>query len=95
VLPPSRRFVLSGEPRDPVGADRLDEDVRGLQDDRGDARRASAGANDRDRSAVAVAEENGLLETEMFEDGGQHVEGLVVHEADWPGAAGRIGCAIA
>ncbi len=57
-LSQARRLVLLRDARDAFDADELDEDMRSLEDERTDGPQSRAGVNDRDRRAVAVAEED-------------------------------------
>ena len=66
--------------------DVLDEDVRREQGQAGD--RVAGGVDERDRGAVAVADEQRLGRVELREQRGQHVLGLLVEEGRGARAGG-------
>src|SRR5450756_2337282 len=90
-LSQARRLVIRRDSSDAFDADRLHEDVRRFEDERADGAPRHAGANERDRRAVAVPEKDDFLEFEMLEDGGEHFERFVVHEANGPYPTHRVG----
>ncbi len=55
--------------------------MRCLEDEPTDGPPMSTSVNDRNRCAVAVTEENDLLELEVFDDSREHIERFIVHEA--------------
>ena len=71
----------------------LDEHVRRDRDDR--AAPVDGGVDQRDRRAVAVADEDGLVDLDGAEHGGQHLQRLLVHEARRARARRRVGVAVA
>ena len=59
----------------------LDEHVRGEEHEAGDRAARPAAVDERDRSAVAVADEHGPLDPECVQQRGERDERLVVHVA--------------
>src|SRR5260221_3400436 len=94
--PPQVGRVISRPRRRDAGGGRvLDEDVRRLEDDGVHRPTPAAGMDERDRRAVAVADQDRILEAKRRPQLRQRLERLGVHVVDAVGRAERIGAAIA
>ena len=79
---------------DPLEAGLLQHDVRGLRDDAPHAVRNGGGVHQRNRRAVAVAEEHGPRDASRLEQRRQHDSGLRFEEVHRPRPRPRVGAAI-
>ena len=91
--PQLARLELAARGADRLHRDLLDEDVRRQQRQAGD--RVAGGVHERDRGAVAVADEHRLGRVERRQQRGQHVLGLLVEEGRRARGARRVRAAVA